>query len=277
MTVAPRPEDREVLQPDALQGKVALVTGGGTGIGRATALDLARAGADVVVAGRRLELLEKVVAEIESLGARGLAVVADVREEDQIAALVTEALGQFGRIDILVNNAGGQFSAAAEDITLKGWRAVHRLAVDATWALTREVATRSMIPNRSGVVFFMAFSPRRGIPGFVHAASARAAVENLAAGLALEWSRYGIRSICIAPGTIATEGLGDNYTDEDRSRWAEAVPMGRLGTPEDVSGLVAFLASAGGSYITGTTIVVDGGADAWGIGHAAPTPEGGHQ
>ena len=150
---------------------------------------------------------------------------------------------------------------------------MHRLAVDAAWALTREVATRSMIPHRQGVIVFIAFSPRRGIPGMVHASAARAALENLAAGLALEWSRYGIRSVCVAPGTIATEGLQENYTDEDRQRWAQAVPLGRLGTPADVSELISFLVSKGGAYVTGTTVVVDGGADAWGAGYPVPEVE----
>ena len=117
-----------------------------------------------------------------------------MREPDQVATLVDAALERFERIDVLVNNAGGQFIAPAEEISLNGWRAVHRLAVDAAWDVTRTVATRSMIPNRSGVVVFVGFSPRRGIPGFAHAAAARAAVENLAAGLAGEWSRFGIRT-----------------------------------------------------------------------------------
>lgn len=274
MPMTGHPEDHQVLRADALQDRVALVTGGGTGIGRAVAVDLARAGSAVVVAGRRPEPLDEVVCEIEAAGGRALAVAGDIREEDHVAELVTATLDRFGRVDVLVNNAGGQFSAPAEDISVKGWRAVHRLAVEATWSVTREVATRSMIPNRHGVVFFMAFSPRRGIPGFAHATSARAAVENLSAGLALEWSRYGIRTICIAPGTIVTEGLDEHYTAEDHAQWAEAVPLGRLGRPQDVSGPIAFLASPGGAYITGTTIVVDGGADAWGVGHAVPAQEG---
>jgi citronellol/citronellal dehydrogenase len=190
-----------------------------------------------------------------------------------VRSMVDRTLERFGRIDTLVNNAGGQFAAPAEDITSKGWRAVHRLAVDATWAVTREVAVRAMIPQRSGVVFFMAFSPRRGIPSMVHATSARAALENLASGLALEWSRYGIRTLCVAPGTIATEGMEQNYTAEDRAQWEAAVPLGRLGTAEDVSGVIAFLASPAARYITGTTIVVDGGADAWGTGHPVPPLE----
>ncbi len=263
----------QVLRPDVHRGTVALVTGGGTGIGRAVALDLARCGADVVIAGRRSEPLEKTAAEIEAIGSRALAVSVDIREDEQVRSLVDHALERFGRIDTLVNNAGGQFAAPAEEITGKGWRAVHRLAVDATWAVTREVAVRAMIPQRSGVIFFMAFSPRRGIPSMVHATSARAALENLASGLALEWSRYGIRSLCIAPGTISTEGMEQNYTAEDRAQWEAAVPLGRLGTAEEVSGVIAFLASPAARYVTGTTIVVDGGADAWGAGHPAPPLE----
>ncbi|MGV9801550.1 SDR family NAD(P)-dependent oxidoreductase [Mycobacterium sp. NPDC003449] len=264
-----------VLRPDVHNGTVAVITGGGTGIGRAVALDLARCGADVVICGRREEPLEKTATDIEALGARALVVPADIRDEDQVTALVDRALGEFGRIDTLVNNAGGQFAAPAEEITSKGWRAVHRLAVDATWAVTREVAVRAMIPQRSGSIFFMAFSPRRGIASMVHATSARAALENLAAGLSLEWSRFGIRTVCIAPGTIVTEGMEDNYTEAARAEWEAAVPLGRLGTAEEVSGVIAFLASPAGSYVTGTTIVIDGGSDAWGAGHPAPRPEAG--
>jgi citronellol/citronellal dehydrogenase len=257
-----------VLRPDVHAGRVAVISGGGTGIGRATALDLAAGGARVVICGRRPERLKAVREEIVEAGGQCLTHVADVRED--VTGVVDAAMDEYGRIDVLVNNAGGQFSAPAEQITPSGWRAVHRLAVDAAWALTREVANRSMIARRSGVIVFIAFSPRRGIPGMVHASAARAALENLAAGLALEWSRYGIRSLCVAPGTIETEGLQENYTDEDRQRWVQAVPLGRLGTPQDVSGLISFLVSPGGAYVTGTTIVVDGGADAWGNGYPAP-------
>ena len=177
-----------------------VITGGGTGIGRAVALQFARCGADVVICGRRPEPLEKTAAEIEALGARALAVPADIRDEEQVAGLVESTLERFGRIDTLVNNAGGQYAAPAEQITGKGWRAVHRLAVDAAWAVTREVAVRAMIPQRSGAMFFMAFSPRRGMASMVHAASARAALENLAAGLALEWSRFGSGPCASRPG-----------------------------------------------------------------------------
>jgi citronellol/citronellal dehydrogenase len=265
---------RSPLRSDANAGRVALVSGGGTGIGRATALELAGSGAQIVVCGRRRSPLDRVADEVQTLGAEALAVAADLREDGSAPRVVAAALERFGHVDVLVNNAGGQFSAAAEDISDNGWRAVQRVTVDAVWSLTREVATRSMIPGGGGLVVFVGFSPLRGIPGFAHAAAGRAAVANLASGLALEWSRHRIRTVCVAPGTILTEGL-EGYEPEAVEGWARSVPLGRLGRPEEVASVIAFLASAGGAYVTGTTIVVDGGADAWGIGEPPPPVEAG--
>jgi citronellol/citronellal dehydrogenase len=258
------------LAPDANRGLVALVTGGGTGIGAATARELARTGAAVAICGRRPEPVEAVRTLLTESGADVLAVPnLDVREPEQVATLVDAVLDRFGRVDVLVNNAGGQFAAPADQISPKGWRAVHRLNVDAVWDLTRTVAERSMIPRRGGLVVFIGFSPRRGVPFMVHASAARAALENLACGLAIEWSRYGIRAVCVACGAIDTEGLR-GYGDAWIAEATRSVPLGRLGTPEEVATTIAFLATPGGRYITGTTIVVDGGADAWGL--ASPPP-----
>lgn len=265
MKAAARPS----LHPEALSGTVALVSGGGTGIGRATALAMARSGASLVLAGRRELPLKETAELVRDAGGEAIVVPGDLREEDRVAECVSAALHEYGRIDVLVNNAGGQFQAPAEDISLKGWRAVHRLSVDAVWAMTREVATRAFIPQRSGLAVFLAFSPHRGIPGMVHATAARAAIENLAAGLSLEWSRYGVRSVAVAPGTIVSEGL-EQYTDAARSEWEQGVPLGRLGRPDEIGGVIAFLATDAARYITGTTITVDGGSDAWGAGRPVP-------
>jgi citronellol/citronellal dehydrogenase len=265
-------EYRSPLAADANAGRTALVTGGGTGIGRAAARELARTSARLAICGRRPEPLEAVRAELAEAGHEVLALPCDIREPEQVSELVDAVLARFGRIDVLVNNAGGQFVSQPESISLKGWRAVHRLNVDASWDLTRTVAERSMIPERGGLVVFIGFSPRRGMPLMAHSAAARAAMENLAGSLAIEWSRYGIRAVSIACGAIDTEGM-QGYGEAIVQQAIDTVPLGRLGLPEEVGSVIAFLASPGGAYITGTTIVVDGGVDAWGLGFPPPKPE----
>jgi citronellol/citronellal dehydrogenase len=259
-----------VLSADANEGRVALITGGGTGIGRATAVAFAASGARVAICGRRPEPLEETRSELEAQGAECLAHRCDIREPEEVQALVGATLERFDRVDVLVNNAGGQYTAPAEEISSSGLRAVHRLAIDAAWDLTREVATRSMIPGGGGLVVFGGFSPRRGIPGFAHASAARAALENLAQGLALEWSRHRIRTICVVLGNIETEGLA-SYGPEALEASRRQVPLGRLGSPDEVGQAIAWLATDAAAYITGSSVVIDGGLDAWGQG--SPPPE----
>ena len=264
---------RSPLDADANHGAVAIVTGGGTGIGRAVARDLSRTGAAVAICGRRPEPLEAVRAELESAGRAILARRCDIRESDQVDGFLDAVEERFGAVDVLVNNAGGQFAAPAEDIALKGFRAVHRLNVDATWDVTQKVATRWMIPGRRGVVLFVGFSPRRGIPTMVHSSTARAALENLASSLSNEWSKYGIRAICVACGLIRTEGVMQYGGEEAVASFEAMVPARRAGTADEVAAMIAFLTSSGAAYVTGTTVVVDGGADAWGIGAEPPALE----
>jgi len=263
-------EFRSPLATDAHEGTVALITGGGTGIGRATAREFVRTGGRVTICGRRTEPLEAVAAE---LGDACLALPCDVREGTQVAAMLDVVSERFGRVDVLVNNAGGQFPAPLEQISLKGMRAVHRLNVDAVWDLTQRVAARWMIPQREGFVAFIGFSPRRGVPLMVHSSTARAALEALAEGIALEWSKFGIRAVCVAAGLIQTEGVLQYGGQEIVDEYATHVPMKRAGLAEEVAATIAFLASAGGGYITGSTVTVDGGADAWGLGEPPPDLE----
>jgi citronellol/citronellal dehydrogenase len=258
------------LAHDALAGRVALVTGGGTGIGRATARAFVDAGARVAICGRRPEPLSSVA---DDLGDRCLPHPCDVREPEQVEALLDATADRFGGVDVLVNNAGGQFAAPLEQIPVKGFRAVERLNLDATWDVTQRVAERWMIPRRRGFVAFVGFSPRRGIPLVVHSSMARSALETFAAGIALEWSRYGIRAVCVACGLIQTEGVLGYGGQELVDAFARQVPLRRPGLAEEVGATIAFLATDAAAYITGTTVVVDGGADAWGQGSEPPELE----
>jgi citronellol/citronellal dehydrogenase len=241
---------------------VAIVSGGGSGLGRAAALELASLGARVVVCGRRQEPLDETV-ELDPDG-RVEAQACDIREEDQVEALVESACERHGRIDLLVNNAGGQYLAPAEDITPKGFRTVIRLNVEGTWLMSHTVATRAMIPGgRGGKIVNVTLSPHHGLPGMAHSSAARAAVENLTRVLSIEWARFGIRLTAVAPGPMATETMRTKYPQEVVDSAAWTVPLGRLGTEEEFAWLVAYLASPAGDYLSGTVLTLDGARDNW--------------
>jgi len=243
-----------------LDGQVVVVTGGGSGLGRATAEELTACGASVVVAGRRREPLEETV-ELCAEG-RCEAVVCDVREEDQVVALVDRVLERYGRIDTLVNNAGGQFMSPAEEISAKGFRTVVRLNLEGTWLMTHAVATRAMIPASAGKVLNVTLSPHHGLPGMAHSAAARAAVENMTRTLSIEWSRFQIKLVALAAGHFATDVLA-KYPQPVYEGMARTVPLGRLGRPEEHAWLVAYLASPAGDYHSGAVITLDGARDNW--------------
>ena len=264
-------EVRSPLATDANASAVAIVTGAGTGIGRAAARELVRTGARVAICGRRPEPIAAIAEELGS-GAC-LAQTCDVREPEQVAAFLDTVAERFDRVDILVHSAGGQFAAPLEQTSTKGLRAVHRLNVDAVWDLTQRVAARWMIPQRGGVVEFVGFSPRRGVPLMVHSSMARSALETFAAGIALEWSKFGIRAVCVACGLIQTEGMLQYGGQDVVDAFAATVPMRRPGTAEEVAATIAFLATPSAGYITGSTVLVDGGADAWGLGQPPPDLE----
>ena len=268
MTVPNHPEAQNVIAAGSLAGRRVLVTGGGTGIGRAVALLAARSGADVVVAGRRLAPLAEVCDAIalEQPEAKTLAISADVREPEQVDALLDQAEQVFGGVDVLVNNAGGQFVSPAENVSYKGFRAVTRLNLDATWYLTTRVADRFMIPAGYGKVVSITMSPQRGMPGMAHSSAARAAVESLMRTLAVEWGRHGIRLNAVAPGIVHTEAW-ERY-GLDPADVAAVVPLGRLQAADEVAAVVVFLASPAGDYVTGTTIIADGGLNVSGAGSA---------
>jgi citronellol/citronellal dehydrogenase len=256
----------QVFRDGLLEGQVAIVTGGGSGFGRITALELAGLGAQVVVIGRRLEPLDETAA-LQADG-RVLAHTCDIREEDQVERLVDETIERHGRIDLLVNNAGGQFLSPAEDITPKGFRTVMKLNVEGTWLMTHAVATRAMIPGGGGKIISVTLSPHHGLPGMAHSSAARAAVENLMRVLSIEWSRFGIKLNAIAAGQFATETLLTKYPQPIVDSLASTIPLGRLGEPAEIAWLVTLLASPAGDFFSGSVLTLDGARDNW----AGPWP-----
>jgi citronellol/citronellal dehydrogenase len=256
----------KLFAPGLLDGQVAIVSGGGSGLGRATALELAALGARVVVCGRRIEPLEETAAAAD--GGRCEALACDIREEEQVEALVDEVLGRHGRIDLLVNNAGGQYLTPAEDISPKGFRTVIRLNVEGTWLMTHAVATKAMMGGgdgspRGGKILNVTLSPHHGLPGMAHSSAARAAVENLTRVLSIEWARFGIRLTALAAGAFDTATLRTKYPRPVVERVAGTVPLGRLGTEEEFAWLVAYLASPAGDYFSGAILTIDGARDNW--------------
>ncbi|HEY3352710.1 MAG TPA: SDR family oxidoreductase [Polyangia bacterium] len=254
---------RSPFRPDLNQGAVAIVTGGGTGIGRAIALGLAQTGARVAICGRRPEPLAAVKGELAALGGECLAEPCDIREPEQVARFVAAVRGRFGAIDVLVNNAGGQRPYLAADLPLEHFEKVVRNNLTGTFLVTQTVAREAMIPQRRGAVVSIIAQIARGFPGMAHTGAARAGVDNLTKSLAVEWARHGLRVNAIAPGTIRSSGT-DRYPPELIEGARRAIPLKRLGTPEEVADLAVFLVSPAAAFITGATYTIDGGASLWG-------------
>ena len=248
-----------VFREGLLAGQVAIVSGAGSGLGRAMALELAGLGARVTVCGRRMGPLEETAAMGEGIEP----VACDIREEEQVAALVDGVVARHRRIDLLVNNAGGQYMAGAEDIAPKGFRTVVRLNLEGTWLMTHAVATKAMIPAGRGKVVSITLSPHHGMPGMAHSSASRAGVENLMRALATEWARHGLQLNAIAAGQIGTETMLTKYPKSVVEATASTIPAQRLGREEEIAWLVAYLAGPGGDFISGTVLTVDGGRDNW--------------
>ena len=248
-----------IFAPGLLQGQVVIVTGGGSGLGRATAQELTACGATVVIAGRRREPLEETAALCEGTCEP---VVCDIRDDEQVGAFVDGVLERHGKVDTLVNNAGGQYMTPAEDITAKGFETVVRLNLNGTWLMTHAVATKAMIPGEGGKIISVTLSPHHGLPGMAHSSAARAGVENLMRVLSIEWARFNIRTTAIASGHFRTDAL-KKYPQPVQDGVARTVPLQRLGEAEEQAWLVAYLASPAGDYYSGDVITIDGARENW--------------
>ncbi len=249
-----------VFKKGLFEGKVALVTGGGTGIGLRIAKELAMLGADIVIASRKLENLEKGAKEIEQFGSKVFSIQCNIREEESIKECVSKSIGQAGKIDYLINNGGGQFPSPAEFINKKGWHAVIETNLTGTFFMCQEVFNKQFSQNGGAIVNIIA-NVLRGFPMLAHTGAARAGVDNITKSLASEWGRYGVRINSVAPGTIQSSGL-DSYDPQYREfimTFAKNNQTTRLGTSAEVASAVMYLLSPAASFITGQTLYVDGG------------------
>jgi citronellol/citronellal dehydrogenase len=247
-----------IFAPGLLDGHVAIITGGGTGLGRAAAAELIACGASVVIAGRRAEVVE---AAADELGERCVPVAADIRDPDDAARVVDVATGRFGRLDLLVNNAGGQYFTPAETIALKGWNAVWRLNVGGTLTMTR-AATRALREAGGGMIVNVTLSPHHGLAGMTHSSAARAAVEAMTKDLARELAGDGVACCAVAAGHFETEAI-KKYPEAVRANAARTVPVQRLGDEREHAWLIALLASPLGRALNGSVVTLDGARDNW--------------
>lgn len=251
-----------MLPEKSLDGRVAIITGGGTGIGFAIAREYARLGAKIVLASRSPEHLEPAARDLEKQGAQVLAVPTDVRVPEQVDHLCEEALRRFGSIDILINNAAGNFICPAEKLSVNGWNAVVNIVLNGTFYCSR-AAGLSMIEGKKGgnILNIVAAYAWTGGPGTIHSACAKAGVVCMTRTLAVEWARYKIRVNAIAPGPVETEGAGGKLwaTPEVRSAMIKSLPRGRIGTTQEIAHAAAYLVSDYSDFITGEVLVMDGG------------------
>ncbi len=249
-------------------GKVAIVTGGATGIGYATALQLAQLGASVVICSRSVDELAAAAAQISAeSGMNCLAVPTDVKDEAACMALIERTVAEFGRIDVLVNNAGGTRMGPLETIPTRGWDSIFDLNVKSAYVLTRE-AGKHMIAQASGaIVNISSGAGINGVKGGAHYSAAKAALQMFTRVTAAEWGKHGIRANCVAAGAIASPRVLEawNVAGLDPAQMGAAIPLRRTGTPEEMANMIVFLSSDAASYVTGQTIAVDGGPNLGGI------------
>jgi NAD(P)-dependent dehydrogenase (short-subunit alcohol dehydrogenase family) len=255
-----------VFAPGAFRDRVAVVTGGGTGLGREVACAFAHYGADVVVAGRTSERLESVRSEIESMGRRCLAIPTNIRELAQVDSLRDLALEEFGKVDFVINNAGGQFPALPSQISDNGWRAVVDLNLNGTWNVTSRFMEPMAKAGFGSIVNIVhIFSFERGAPMFAHSGAARAGVVNLTKTLAPYLMHHGVTINAFAPGVFATEGMVaaelttiGHTEDSFREEMEEERTTVRMGRADEMAAIVLFLCSPAARYVSGATIVADG-------------------
>ncbi len=262
----------EIFAPDLFRGHVVVVTGGGTGIGLAIAEEFGSLGASLAICSRKEKNFKPAVEYFQGKGYPCIGASCDIREYEQVEEFIETVLNEYGRIDVLVNNAGGQFPSPVENMSPRGWATVINNNLNGTFNVTFAAAKKSMIPNKKGCIVNIVANMWNGFPGLAHTGAARAGVVNLTMTLAVEWAQYNIRVNAVAPGTIATSGMRV-YPREVVEMARQWIPLKRYGTAREVALAVVFLASPAASFITGTTLRVDGGESIYGTRWIIPDNE----
>jgi len=255
----PTPSSTDIYSDDLLAGETALVTGGGTGIGKEIALAMADHGADVAIASRNMDHLEPVAEDIEAKGQDSCATTVDVRDREKVDEMTATVVDELGGVSILVNNAGANFISPTEDLSANGWRSVVGTILDGTAYCSFSVGEH-MIENGGGSIVSMgATNSEFGAPYHAHSGAGKAGVHNLMQSLASEWAKYGIRANTVAPGIIETEGITGAVGGELPDALLDDLAAERFGTAEDCVPIALFLASPAANYVTGGYFTVDGG------------------
>lgn len=252
---------RSIFHPDLFKDRTIIVTGGGSGIGRCTAHELAALGAHVVLVGRKQEKLDSVLGEIQEDGGNASALACDIRDEEAVKVTVAAIVQQRGNIHGLVNNAGGQFPSPLMAISKKGWDAVINTNLTGGFLMAREVFNQSMSRSGGSIVNIVA-DMWNGMPGMGHSGAARAGMVNFTQTAAYEWGHAGVRVNAVAPGWITSSGM-DTYPDSFKAvikTLKAAVPLGRMGNEAEVSSAICYLLSDGAAFVSGTTLRIDGAA-----------------
>jgi len=254
---------RQPMLPEgALEGKVAIITGGATGLGKAMAKEFARLGADIVIASRKKENLEKAAHEIAAFGTRVITVQTDVRVPEQVENMVTTTVNELGKVDILVNNAAGNFIVDSLEMSVNAWNAVINIVLNGTWYCTQTTAKQMVKQGHGGSILNVgATYAWTGGPYVAHSAAAKAGVLALTRTLAVEWAPYRIRTNMITPGPVEDTGAVQQLwpTPEQAKAVLEGIPLHRLAVPQEVANLAAYLVSDYAAYVTGACFVLDGG------------------
>jgi len=260
------------FRDDLLKDQVVLVSGAGTGLGKAIAIQCARLGAKLAICGRKVEKLEATEELLREIGAEVMVRPATIRDAEDVDRMHGEIWERFGRVDHLVNNAGGQFPQAAIDFSVKGWNAVIDTNLNGSWYMMQAAARRWRDHGGPGSIVNIVAVVGRGMPGVAHTCAARAGVIHLSKTVAIEWAPLGIRVNCVAPGAIWTEGM-NVYPEEARRELPRSNLMQRFGTARDVADAVTYLIGPSGSFVTGEVMVVDGGNQVWGDQWTIPRPD----